>query len=106
MNIIKSGFNIASVTLISRLLGFFRDILIAATLGTGVIADAFFMAFKFPNIFRRLFAEGALSAAFIPIFSRKLTVSKLNAKKFASETVSVLFWFLLILTTIAVIFKP
>ena len=51
MNIIKSGFNIASVTLISRLLGFFRDILIAATLGTGVIADAFFMAFKFPNIF-------------------------------------------------------
>ena len=106
MNIIKSGFNIASVTLISRLLGFFRDILIAATLGTGVIADAFFMAFKFPNIFRRLFAEGALSAAFIPIFSRKLTVSKLNAKKFASETVSVLFWFLLILTTIAEIFMP
>lgn len=106
MNIFKTSFNIAIVTLISRLLGFFRDILIAAILGTGIIADAFFMAFKFPNIFRRLFAEGALSAAFIPIFSRKLTVSKLNAKKFASETVSVLFWFLLILTTIAEIFMP
>jgi len=106
MNIIKASFNIASVTLVSRLLGFFRDILIAATLGTGAIADAFFMAFKFPNIFRRLFAEGAFSAAFIPIFSKKLTVNKSDAIRFASETASVLFWFLLILITIAELFMP
>ncbi|MBT6223640.1 MAG: murein biosynthesis integral membrane protein MurJ [Rhodobiaceae bacterium] len=106
MNIFKTSFNIAIVTLISRLLGFFRDILIAAILGTGIIADAFFMAFKFPNIFRRLFAEGAFSAAFIPIFSKKLTVSKLDAKKFASETASALFWFLLLLITIAELFMP
>ena len=106
MNIFKTSFNIAIVTLISRLLGFFRDILIAAILGTGIIADAFFMAFKFPNIFRRLFAEGAFSAAFIPIFSKKLTVNKLDAKKFASETASALFWFLLLLITIAELFMP
>ncbi len=106
MNIFKTSFNIAIVTLISRLLGFFRDILIASTLGTGIIADAFFMAFKFPNIFRRLFAEGAFSAAFIPIFSKKLTVNKLDAKKFASETASALFWFMLLLITIAELFMP
>ena len=64
--------NIATVgglTLVSRVLGFLRDILIAAFLGAGSIADVFFVAFKLPNFFRRLFAEGAFSAAFVPIFS-------------------------------------
>ena len=63
---------VGSYTLASRLLGFVRDILIAAILGTGPISDAFFVAFKFPNLFRRLFAEGAVSAAFVPMFAGKL----------------------------------
>lgn len=56
-------------TLISRVLGFARDMLIAALIGTGPIADAFFVALKLPNLFRRLFGEGAFNAAFIPAFS-------------------------------------
>ena len=55
--------------MVSRVLGFTRDILFAAILGAGPIGDAFFIAFKFPNFFRRLFAEGAFNAAFIPVLS-------------------------------------
>ena len=62
------------MTLISRLLGFIRDILIAATFGAGSIADAFFIALKFPNIFRRIMAEGALNMSFIPMFSKNYPI--------------------------------
>ena len=73
MNLIKPLFRVSGMTLISRLLGFIRDILIAATFGAGSIADAFFIALKFPNIFRRIMAEGALNMSFIPMFSKKLS---------------------------------
>ena len=56
--------------MISRVLGFVRDILIASFLGAGMVADVFFVAFKLPNFFRRLFAEGAFNAGFVPLFSR------------------------------------
>ena len=58
--------------MISRVLGFVRDIMIAGVLGSGAIADAFFVAFRFPNLFRRLFGEGAFNAAFVPLFAKKL----------------------------------
>ena len=60
------------MTILSRVLGFVRDVLIAAVLGTSSVADAFFVAFRVPNMFRRLFAEGAFDAAFIPLFARRL----------------------------------
>lgn len=70
---LMSGFVTVGVwTLLSRLLGFARDILIAATLGAGPVAEAFLVAFSLPNMFRRFFAEGAFNMAFVPLFSKKL----------------------------------
>ena len=63
---------VGGFTLLSRLVGFIRDIVLSAVLGSGAVADAFFVAFKLPNFFRRLFAEGAFSAAFVPLFAREL----------------------------------
>ena len=93
------------MTLISRLLGFIRDILIAATFGAGSIADAFFIALKFPNIFRRIMAEGALNMSFIPMFSKKLS-NKNEANIFFSEIFNFLFWSLLLIVSIFEILMP
>ena len=65
---------VGAITIISRVLGFARDVLIAAVLGTSYVADAFFVAFRIPNMFRRLFAEGAFDAAFIPVSYTHLTL--------------------------------
>ena len=69
MKLIKPFITVSSFTFVSKILGFIRDILIATIVGAGLIADVFFVAFKLPNFFRRMFAEGAFTAAFIPIFS-------------------------------------
>jgi putative peptidoglycan lipid II flippase len=71
MPLIRHFLSLGSVTLVSRLLGFARDSLIAAALGTGPVADAFLVAFRLPNLVRRLFAEGALNAAFLPTYLRR-----------------------------------
>jgi len=95
------------MTMISRVLGFVRDILIAGTLGTGPIADAFFVAFKFPNLFRRLFAEGAFNSAFVPLFAKRLEgEGKASAKRFAEEALSGLLFTLIVLTIVAEITMP
>ena len=70
MNLFRSAATVGGYTMMSRVLGFVRELLIAAFLGTGPIADAFFAAFRFPNLFRRLFAEGAFNSAFIPLFAK------------------------------------
>src|SRR5476649_68774 len=70
---------VGGFTLLSRVVGFIRDIVLSAVLGSGAIADAFFVAFKLPNFFRRLFAEGAFSAAFVPLFARELQVEGRDA---------------------------
>ena len=67
MNLIASTSTFSLFTLISRILGYVRDILIAIFLGTGPLADAFFVAFRLPNTFRRLFSEGTFNAAFVPV---------------------------------------
>jgi putative peptidoglycan lipid II flippase len=72
MSLARSIATVGSFTLLSRLVGFVRDIVLSAVLGSGAVADAFFVAFKLPNFFRRLFAEGAFSAAFVPLFAREL----------------------------------
>ncbi len=81
-------------TMASRILGFARDMLIAAMLGAGPVADAFFVALKLPNLFRRLFGEGAFNAAFVPAFSGMLAAEgRPAARQFAEETFAVMaFW--------------
>ena len=107
MAFFRSIFTISILTLVSRLFGFIRDILIAIFLGTGVLADIFFVAFKIPNLFRRLFAEGALSAAFVPQF---LSLSNKNgfehAKEFAQEVLSILVLVTLGFVVLIQIFMP
>lgn len=92
---------ISSFTLLSRILGFVRDILIASLLGTSNVADAFFVAFRIPNLFRRLLGEGALSAAFIPVFTQyHLKNSQDEAQEFLNSAFS---FFLLILTLLLIL---
>ena len=67
MNVLKSSAIYSFFTFLSRIFGFLRDILIANFLGAGFLADIFFVAFRFPNTFRRIFSEGALNSAFVPI---------------------------------------
>lgn len=69
MNLLKALATVSSMTLISRILGFVRDLVIARVFGAGLLTDAFFVAFKLPNLLRRLFAEGAFSQAFVPILA-------------------------------------
>jgi len=106
MNIIKSTGTFGFYTIISRLLGYLRDILIAIFLGTGFLADTFFVAFRIPNTFRRLFAEGTFNAAFVPSFTSERIKGKLKSYKFANEIFNLLFLGLLFLVLIIEIFMP
>ena len=106
MNLIKSTGTFGFYTIISRLLGYLRDILIAIFLGTGMLADAFFVAFRIPNTFRRLFAEGTFNAAFVPSYTSETTKGKIQANKFANEIFNILFLGLLILVLVVEIFMP
>ncbi len=91
MNLLKAVTTIGGFTLLSRVFGFLRDILIANALGAGAAADAFFVAFRLPNLFRRLFAEGAFAAAFVPLYSRTLEgEGGLEARVFADDAFSLL----------------
>lgn len=92
-------------TFISRLSGFVRDILMAAWLGTGPVAEAFLIALSLPNMFRRFFAEGAFNTAFVPLFSKKLE-DRADAQRFAAEAFSGLFMAVLILSGVAMVFMP
>ncbi len=94
-------------TMASRLLGFARDILIAALLGAGPVADAFFVANKLPNLFRRLFGEGAFNAAFVPAFSGLLAADGHDAaQRFAEQAAAVLAFWLVGLTVLGELFMP
>lgn len=107
MSLLKSATTVGGLTLISRLLGFLRDQLIAFTLGTGLIAEAFFVAQRFPNMFRALFAEGAFNSAFVPQFARRIEGEGHNpAHKFAIEVFSALLAWLLVFTALAMIAMP
>ena len=89
MNLIKSTGTFSFFTIISRLLGYARDVLIAVFLGAGPLADTFFVAFRIPNTFRRLFSEGTFNAAFVPSYS-SLLVNKKNSQKFANNIFTLL----------------
>ena len=106
MNLLKSTGTFGFFTLISRLLGYLRDILIAIFLGTGVLADAFFVAFRIPNTFRRLFSEGAFNAAFVPSYALEITKGKTQSNKFANNIFNLLFLGLFFLVLVVQIFMP
>ncbi|MBL48383.1 MAG: murein biosynthesis integral membrane protein MurJ [Roseibacillus sp.] len=100
---VRAMMTVSGLTLVSRILGFLRDILIARFLGTGPVADAFVAAFRFPNMFRRIFGEGAYNAAFVPLFGRKVEEEGTGAAvTFARNTFSALVWVLGILTLVAI----
>ena len=108
MNLLKSTGTIAGLTLVSRLFGFARDIILARVLGAGAAADAWQLAFQLPNIFRRLFAEGAFSAAFVPLFNRRMEDEEGigAARKFAIDVLSVFVPVLLVFTAVMMLAMP
>ena len=105
MNLIKSTSTFSFFTIISRLLGYVRDILIAVFLGAGPLADAFFIAFRIPNTFRRFFSEGAFNAAFVPSYSSLLD-NKKTSQKFANNIFNLLIIGLFFLVLVIEIMMP
>ena len=98
---------VGAATMVSRITGFIRDIFIAALLGAGPLAEIFVIAFRLPNLFRRLFAEGAFNAAFVPLFSERLTQEgRPAALAFAGQVLSVLLAALCVFTLLAQAFMP
>jgi putative peptidoglycan lipid II flippase len=106
MNLLSSTSIFSFFTLISRILGYLRDILIAFFLGASIFADAFFVAFRLPNTFRRLFAEGTFNAAFIPSYTAARIENKKKGKKFADDIFGSLLLILILIVTIVEIFTP
>lgn len=105
VRLVKGFVTVGGWTLMSRVLGFVRDALIAAFFGAGPVAEAFAVAFSLPNMFRRFFAEGTLNVAFVPMFSKKVEAGG-DAKRFAEDTLSVLATALIALTLLATLFMP
>ena len=106
-SLISSVATVGSYTMLSRVLGFVRDMMMAALIGAGPIADAFFVAFKLPNFLRRLFAEGAFNAGFVPMFARTLEgEGKEVARDFAAQAQAVLLVVLVPLVILGIIFMP
>ena len=108
MSLIKNTGTIAGFTIISRIFGFVRDMLLARVLGAGLAADAYQLAFTLPNTFRRLFAEGAFSVAFVPMYSRRLADEdgEAKAKEFADDVLSIFIWILLGFSAVAMLAMP
>ena len=105
--LVRAAATVGGYTMASRVLGFVRDLLIAAFLGAGPVADVFLVAFRLPNMFRRLFAEGAFSAAFVPMFSSRLEgEGESAALRFAEEALAVLLAVLLVFTALAELCMP
>ncbi len=107
MSLVKKFATVASGTLMSRVLGFAREMLMASALGTGPVADAFNAAFQFPNTFRRLFAEGAFNTAFVPLFAKEIEANGMDgARRFSEEVFGVLFTVLTAVTILMELAMP
>ncbi|WP_353217118.1 murein biosynthesis integral membrane protein MurJ [Sandarakinorhabdus sp.] len=106
MSLFRAAATIGSLTLVSRIAGFVRDVLQAALLGAGPAADAFLIAQRLPNLFRALFAEGALNSAFVPMLGQKMAADNAGtaaARRFAEAVLAVLLPFLILFTAVMVI---
>ncbi|MDH3701981.1 MAG: murein biosynthesis integral membrane protein MurJ [Alphaproteobacteria bacterium] len=107
MALFRAIATLGSWTMASRVLGLCRDILFAGVIGAGMVSDAFFVAFKFPNFFRRLFAEGAFNAAFVPLFTERLVAQGGgSARAFGGAIASVMVSFMLIFTAGVMLAMP
>ena len=107
MSFARAVRTVAGLTMVSRVLGFIRDVLTADMLGAGPMADAFFVAFKLPNFFRRLFAEGAFSVTFVPLFAKAAAAEGQDAAaRFAEEAQAALLAILIPLTVALLLFMP
>jgi len=107
MSLYRNFLNVGGLTLLSRAFGFVRDALMAAVLGTGLAADAFYAAFRFPNLFRRLFAEGTFNTAFVPMFAGALEQHGADhARQLAARIMAWLVLVLLVVTILAELFMP
>ena len=108
MALYRAFATVGAMTIWSRVLGFIRDVLIAAVLGAGPIADAFFVAFRVPNLFRRLFAEGAFDAAFIPLFAKRFhgEGGEEGARAFAEQALAGLTLALVVFTLLGEFVMP
>lgn len=104
MSLLRSSSKISFLTFLSRIAGYVRESLVAKILGAGMLSDAFFVAFRLPNLFRSLFAEGAFNSAFIPMFAKLKEPEQ--AREFAEQVYAVLLVFLVGLTALAQIFMP
>jgi putative peptidoglycan lipid II flippase len=111
MNLVRATASIGGLTLVSRVLGMVRDMLMARFVGAGFASDAFLIAWRLPNLFRALFAEGAFAAVFVPMFNRRMTEAEQEkvdtglaaANEFAGQVLSVLLPFLVLFTIIMMI---
>ncbi|WP_193177993.1 murein biosynthesis integral membrane protein MurJ [Oricola nitratireducens] len=107
MSLFGKFLGVGGATSASRVLGFVREAMIAAALGAGPVADAFYAALRFPNLFRRLFAEGAFNSAFVPIFAKEVEANgEDSAAQFAGEVFSVLTLVLVVFSAAALAFMP
>jgi len=107
MALLRSAATVGLLTLMSRVLGFVRDMLTAAFLGAGPVTDAFFVAQRLPNLFRSLFAEGAFNAAFVPLFAGAVaTEGRQSARRFAEDALAVLVTALFLFVAAAEVFAP
>ena len=108
MNLYKTMGSIGGLTMVSRVLGFVREMIVARVLGASAAADVFTLAFLIPNLFRRLFGEGAFSSGFVPLFSQRLNEDADGgaARRFAEEVLAVFLPLLLVVTAIFVVAMP
>ena len=106
MSLLRNVGTIGGLTLVSRIGGFARDILLARVLGAGGVADAWQLAFQLPNLFRRLFAEGAFASAFVPLFNRHMAEGESEAKRFAGEVLAVLLPILVVFGALMMLAMP
>ncbi len=107
MSLYRGFLTVGGLTAVSRVFGFVRDVLLAAVMGTGWVADAFFVSFRFPNLFRALFAEGAFNSAFVPLFSKRLRADgEESAKAFAEQALAILLVGVTVTVIAAEVFMP
>jgi len=106
MNLLRTLATVSSLTMVSRVLGYVRDFFIARIFGAGPATDAFFVAFKIPNLLRRLFAEGAFSQAFVPLLAAHKHQDEQEAKRLVDAVATVLFLVLVITAAVGVALAP
>ena len=106
MNLLRAAATISGLTLVSRVLGLVRETLVASVYGAGPLTDAFFVAFRLPNMLRRLFAEGAFTQAFIPVLAQSQQESPQETRRVLDAVATMLFWVLTVVVAVGVVTAP